>query len=182
MGRVIIGRQTKAKLLREVGADGPTFVLDEANDVELTEDWVQRVIDEKVVDVELVALEQAGNRRRRIVRLFIDHPEGVTHELCARISSVVGEALDEQDVFDGPYVLEVSSPGLERPLTKAAHFQAQLGKKVYVKTQVPVEGKKVWQGTLVKADGEAIVVTESEREARIPLQEIASAHLVFEFG
>jgi ribosome maturation factor RimP len=149
--------------------------------VQLNEAWVQGVIDKGVADVELVDLEEAGSRRRRIVRLYIDRPGGVTHELCAQISSLVGEALDEQDVFDGPYVLEVSSPGLDRPLKKAGHFQAQVGKKVYVKTKVPVEGKNVWQGTLVAADEEAIVVSEGEREARIPLQEIAGAHVVFEF-
>jgi ribosome maturation factor RimP len=149
--------------------------------VELNEAWVKGVIDKGVADVELVDLEEAGNRRRRIIRLYIDHPGGVTHELCARVSSVVGEALDENDVFDGPYVLEVSSPGLERPLKKASHFKVQVGRKVYVKTKVPIEGKKVWQGTLVAAEEDEIVVSEGEREARIPLQEIAGAHLVFEF-
>ena len=97
--------------------------------MKLTEKWVQEVIDRHVENVELVALEDVGNRRHRVVRLFIDHPAGVSHDLCARVSGFMGAALDEAGSFDGPYTLEVSSPGLERPLTKPAHFPAQVGRE-----------------------------------------------------
>jgi len=149
--------------------------------VELTEAWVQQVIDREIEDVELVILEEAGSRRQKIVRLYIDHPAGVTHDLCARVSGVVGRALDEADAFEGAYSLEVSSPGIERPLRKRSHFEAQLGKRVYVKTRVPVEGSKIWQGTLLEVGTDEIVVQEAGREARIPLGEVASAHLIYEF-
>ena len=62
--------------------------------------------------------------------------------------------------MDGSYTLEVSSPGLERPLTKRSHFEAQVGKKVYVKTRLPVEGSKVWQGVLREVRDEEIVVED----------------------
>jgi ribosome maturation factor RimP len=75
----------------------------------------------------------------------------------------------------------VSSPGIERPLRKRSHFEAQLGQNVYVKTKVPVEGSKVWQGTLLEVGADEIVVEEHSRVARIPLDEIASAHLKYEF-
>jgi ribosome maturation factor RimP len=150
--------------------------------VELTEGWFQRVIDQEVEGVELVVLEEAGSRRQRILRLYVDHPDGVTHGLCARVSGAVGRALDEIDAFDGAYVLEVSSPGIERPLRKRRHFEAQLGKKVYVKTRVPVEGSKVWQGMLLEVGEDEIVVREAGRDARIPLGEIGSAHLIYEFS
>jgi ribosome maturation factor RimP len=149
--------------------------------VELTEAWVQQVIDREIEDVELVILEEAGSRRQKIVRLYIDHPAGVTHDLCARVSGVVGRALDEADAFEGAYSLEVSSPGIERPLRKRSHFEAQLGKRIYVKTRVPVEGSKIWQGTLLEVGTDEIVVQEAGREARIPLGEVASAHLIYEF-
>jgi ribosome maturation factor RimP len=149
--------------------------------VELTEAWVQQVIDREIEDVELVILEEAGSRRQKIVRLYIDHPAGVTHDLCARVSRVVGRALDEADASEGGYSLEVSSPGIERPLRKRSHFEAQLGKRVYVKTRVPVEGSKIWQGTLLEVGTDEIVVQEAGREARIPLGEVASAHLIYEF-
>ncbi len=150
--------------------------------MELTEAWIQQVIDSEIEDVELVTLEEAGSRRQRIVRLYIDRSDGVTHDLCARVSGAVGRALDKADAFEGAYTLEVSSPGIERPLRKRSHFEAQLGKKVYVKTRVPIEGSKIWQGVLLEVGPDEIVVQEAGREARIPLGEIGSAHLIYEFG
>ena len=147
----------------------------------LTEEWFQQVFDREVEGVELVLLEEAGNRRQKILRLFIDHPGGVNHDLCARVSAAVGRALDEVDAYEGAYTLEVSSPGLERPLRKRSHFEAQVGKKVYVKTLVPVEGSKVWQGILREVTEDSVVVEEAGRQARIPLEEITGAHLVYEF-
>jgi ribosome maturation factor RimP len=149
--------------------------------VALTEEWFQQVIDREVEDVELVLLEEAGNRRNKILRLYIDRPGGVNHDLCAKVSAAVGRALDEVDAFEGAYTLEVSSPGIERPLRKRSHFVAQIGKKVYIKTREPIEGSKVWQGVLLEVADDAVVVEEAGREARIPLEEIASAHLMYEF-
>ena len=147
----------------------------------LSEEWVQQTIGREVEDVELVALEELGNRRQKIVRLYIDHPGGVTHELCGRVSGAIGRAIDEAGLFEDGYTLEVSSPGLERPLKKRGHFEAQVGKKVYVRTKVPIEGTKVWQGILLEVGTEAIVIKDAAREAKIPLAEISSAHLVYEF-
>jgi ribosome maturation factor RimP len=150
--------------------------------VELSEAWFQQVIDQEVEGAELVLFEEAGSRRRRILRLYVDHPSGVTHDLCARISGAVGRALDEADVLDGAYVLEVSSPGLERPLRRPSHFEAQLGRKVYVKTRVPIEGRKVWQGVLLEIGADGIVVEDAAGGTRIPFSEVASAHLIYEFN
>jgi len=149
--------------------------------VALTEEWFQQVIDLEVENVELVLLEEAGDRRNKILRLYIDHPGGVNHDLCAKVSAAICRALDEIGAFEGAYTLEVSSPGLERPLTKRSHFEAQIGKKVYIKTRQPVEGTKVWQGILLEVADDAMVVQEAGREARIPLVEIASAHVMYEF-
>ena len=147
----------------------------------LSEAWFQQVIDQEVEGVELVLLEEAGSRRQKTLRLYIDHPGGVTHELCSRVSGAVGRVLDEKDAFEAAYTLEVSSPGLERPLRKRSHFEAQVGKKVYVKTRVAVEGSKVWQGLLLEVGTDEIVVQEAGREVRIPLDGIAGAHLIYEF-
>jgi len=149
--------------------------------VRLTEDWLQAIIDQTVDDVELVILEEAGSRRQRVLRLYIDHPGGVTHELCARVSAEVERALDESNAIEGPYTLEVSSPGIERPLRKRGHFEVQLGKTVYVKTKVPVEGGKVWQGKLVDVGLDEIVVEDAGRQVRIRLDDIGAAHLKYEF-
>ena len=149
--------------------------------MKLTEEWIQQLLDDQVAGTELVVLEVAGNRRQRVVRLYIDHPDGVTHESCARVSVVVSEALDATDWSEGPYTLEVSSPGLERPLRKPAHFQAQIGKEVYVKAFGPVSGRKVWRGTLLDVTQDGIVVREGGEEAFVRFEQIAQAHVIYEF-
>lgn len=147
----------------------------------LTETWVQQILDERFENVELVVMEDSGTAKRRIVRLFVDHPAGVTHDLLSEVSAAVSEAFDEAGVPDGPYTLEVSSPGIERPLVKPAHFQAQVGRKVYVKTRAPVDGQKVWQGLLDAVDETGFIVVEGARQARVEYANVAKAHLVFEF-
>jgi ribosome maturation factor RimP len=147
----------------------------------LTEAWVQQVIDREVEGVELVMLEQVGDKRQRAVRLYIDHVGGVTLELCGRVSDAVGTALDEAEAIGEPYTLEVSSPGLERPLRKREHFESQVGKKVYVKSRVPVEGTKVWQGKLLEVTPDAVLVDGGVKQVRIQLSDISVAHLIFDF-
>ena len=147
----------------------------------VTEAWLQQVIDREVVGVELVMLEQAGSQKQKVIRLYIDHADGVTHELCGRVSEVVGGALDDDGTMSGPYTLEVSSPGLERPLRKREHFEAQVGKKIRVKVRVAVEGAKVWQGRLVEVTPDAILVDDDGKQVRIQLSDIGSAHSIFEF-
>jgi ribosome maturation factor RimP len=146
-----------------------------------TETWFQQIIAQEVENVELVLLEQTGSGRQKTIRLYVDHPDGVTHELCSRVSEVVGKALDDIDAFEGPFTLEVSSPGLERSLRRLSHFEAQIGKKVYVKARVPGKGNRVWQGRLVEAGTEGIVVEDADGQTRIPLGDISSAHLIYEF-
>ena len=146
----------------------------------LTEAWLQGVIDREIEGVELVMLEQTGGKGRKVVRLYIDREGGVTHDLCGVVSGAVGRALDEAETFRGPYTLEVSSPGLERPLRKREHFEAQVGKKVYVRTRVAVDGAKAWQGTLAEVLPDAVLVEDGAKRARIPLREISSARLIYE--
>jgi ribosome maturation factor RimP len=149
--------------------------------MKLSEEWVQEAIERKVAGVELVLLEEAGNRRQRVVRLYVDHAEGVTHELCARVSSAMSAALDEIGYADGPYTLEVSSPGLDRPLTKPSHFEAYVGGRVNVKLERPVAGSKVWRGRLREVRSEEIVVVDGDREAALRFENIAKANLIYEF-
>jgi ribosome maturation factor RimP len=146
----------------------------------LTETWLQQIIRRELDDVELVLLEQSGGKQHRTVRLYIDHRDGVTHELCTRVSEVVGRALEEVDALSGPYTLEVSSPGVERPLRRPEHYEDQVGRTVYVKTRVLVEGRRVWQGRLAEAGAEEIVVEHEGQRVRIRLGDVTSAHLVYE--
>lgn len=147
----------------------------------LGEAWLQEVIDRAVEGVEVVMVERVGGKGDKVVRVYIDHEDGVTHELCGRVSEAVGKALDEEAEVGGPYSLEVSSPGLERPLRKRQHFESQVGKKVHVKTRVPVEGAKVWRGVLVEVLAEEVVVEDGKRRVTIALSDVTAAHLIYEF-
>jgi len=103
-------------------------------------------------------------------------------DTIAAVSERLSRRLDLEDFGPRGYTLEVSSPGLERPLRTPGHFGRSVGQKVKVKTKEPVSGSKVHEGALVSADAEAIVVASEGGELRVPYADIASAHTVFEWG
>ena len=99
--------------------------------------------------LELVDLELLGGGKGRVLRVFIDKPEGVTHEDCANFSREVGTIFDVEDAIPGgQYTLEVSSPGLDRTLSKAADFQRFTGSLMKVMTRDPVNGNRHFEGRL----------------------------------
>lgn len=132
----------------------------------------------ELVDVEFVR-EHAW-----ILRLYIDKPGGVGLDDCAAASHAVETALDVAELIDHPYSLEVSSPGLNRPLKKPEHFQRAQGKKVKVKTYAPIgePPRKNFSGMLTGIDADVVTVeVEGAGPFRIPMREIAKAHLEFDF-
>jgi ribosome maturation factor RimP len=137
----------------------------------------------KAQGLEIVELEFLGGGKQRLLRIYIDKPEGVTHQDCETVSQQVGGILDAEDVIPGEsYTLEVSSPGVERKLTKPADFQRFSGQKAKVVTHEPVESQKHWEGVLRGLDGEEIVIEPSEgRLIRIPLSGVKRANLKFEW-
>lgn len=134
---------------------------------------VERTLAGVLPDVEVVDVEIAGGGGNRILRVFIDHHEGVDHDLCARVTGLLGRYRED-------YAVEVSSPGLDRRLRKPEHFQAAVGKQINVRTYGPVEGQRNFTGFLVSADGESISLKLEGREVLIPLSEVARAKTVFE--
>lgn len=134
--------------------------------------------------IEVVEVEFAGSGRGRILRIFIDKPEGVTHADCEFISEHVGTILDVEDVVPGAgYNLEVSSPGVERKLVKPADYQRFAGQKARVVLTEPVENQKHWEGTLRGLEEGNTVALEpaAGRLIRIPLGSIRKANLKFEW-
>lgn len=134
--------------------------------------------------IEIVEVEFAGSGRGRVLRIFIDKLQGVTHADCEFISNQVGTILDVEDVIPGAgYQLEVSSPGVERKLSKPAEFERFTGQKAKVVLNEPIENQKHWEGTLRGLDeGTAVKLEISEgRLLRIPLQVIRKAQLKFEW-
>lgn len=132
---------------------------------------------------ELVDVEMVTERGRPILRLFIDtippgtKERGVTVDNCSDISRVVSDLLDVEDKIDGEYTLEVSSPGLFRPLTKPEHFDRSLGERVKVKTFDKIEGRRVFTGTLTKREGDRITVSVDGKDFALDLVQVAKANL-----
>jgi len=131
----------------------------------------------ELVDVEW--LKEAGDW---ILRIYIDRQSNsVDHDLCEKVSRALSDALDEIDPIAQSYVLEVSSPGIERPLKKIGDYQRFAGEEVLLKLFAPVSGKKEYQGTLIRIDGDSVVIRIEEEEVSFLLSQIAKAHLVVEF-
>jgi ribosome maturation factor RimP len=120
---------------------------------------------------------------RMVLRVVVDREGGIDLDTISSTSERVSRRLDlEAFSPDRPYSLEVSSPGLERPLREPRHFERSVGLPVKVKTAVPVGGRKTHEGALVSADSEAIVIASDGGELRVPYADIASARTVFEWG
>lgn len=142
------------------------------------------------VGMELFDLEVTGGggkKGRRTLRVFIDKEGGVTVEDCAQISHQLGMALEADDVIDGPYVLEVSSPGLTRPLKTPRHFQTSVGKLALIKVKGTTELAKQTGGKLigiieaVDEVGITLLIRESDQRHVISFDDIAHANLELEF-
>jgi len=134
--------------------------------------------------LELVDVEFVHEREGWVLRLVIDKAGGVGLEDCAQASHAVETAIDVEDVVPHEYHLEVSSPGLNRPLKKPEHFRRAAGQKVKVKTFGPIgePPRKHFSGILkdVRADG-VVVEVEGAGPFQIPFKDIAKANLEFEF-
>jgi ribosome maturation factor RimP len=111
-----------------------------------------RAIAERVgasLGVEVVEVELRGGGKSRMLRIFIDKPAGVTHEDCANLSREVSTIVDVEEAMPGgPYVLEVSSPGLDRKLSRSADFERFQGSRVKLTTKDPVGGNRHFEGRL----------------------------------
>ncbi len=119
---------------------------------------------------------------RMVLRVTVDRDGGIDVDTISEMSERLSRRLDLEDFGRGRYRLEVSSPGLERPLRQPRHFQRSVGEQVKVKTVEPVAGSKIHAGALVSADAEAIVIATDGGELRVPYANVASARTVFEWG
>jgi ribosome maturation factor RimP len=118
-----------------------------------------------------------------VVRIYIDKPSGVTHSDCERVSQQVGTILDVEDVIPGGrYNLEVSSPGLERKLTRPSEFERFQGHKIKVVLRQPVENSRHWTGALTKfSEGMITLEPSPGKSVCFPLEQVEKANLKFEW-
>ena len=127
---------------------------------------------------ELCDLEVKLGGRDGFLRVFIDKPEGIALEDCEVVSRQISAMLDVEDPLPGHYTLEVSSPGLDRRLSKPAHFQRFLGERVKVKLRFPQDGRRNFSGALTAANEENIEVEVDGEAYSLPIKTIESARLV----
>ena len=131
--------------------------------------------------VELVDLEYQREAQGWVLRFYIDREGGVTVGDCTEVSGELGAILDVRDLIPNAYVLEVSSPGLTRPLKKPEDFNKYRNRLVKVKTFEPIEGRRNFKGVLLGLEGEKVLLEMEGRSYEIPFRSIAKASLEIEF-
>lgn len=150
---------------------------------EVVEELVTPILDE--MQLELVDIEYVKEGKNWFLRIFIDSDNGIDIEQCGIVSEKLSEKLDEVDPIPYNYFLEVSSPGAERPLKKAADFERAVGKNVHIKTYEPIEGEKEFEGELTAFDGDTVTIAVKQKtrkkEIQIPYEKVASARLAIVF-
>lgn len=128
---------------------------------------------------ELLGIEYISQGRHSILRLYIDSEQGIGLTDCEQVSRQVSGVMDVEEPLKGQYVLEVSSPGLDRPLFKAAHYIRHVGQPVRLRLRRPRDNQRKLRGELMAADEEGIVVRnlETGQETRLAYDDIEKANL-----
>jgi len=129
---------------------------------------------------ELVGVEYGGGSGNGLLRVYIDVDRGVTVDDCATVSESLSAALDVEDPIREAYTLEVSSPGINRPLFLRADFERFSGERVFVRLEQPLEGRRRFKGRLQGVDGEEIVVEIDGRAWCLPITAVEEAHLIID--
>lgn len=134
------------------------------------------------MDFELVDVEYLSRHGKWVLRLYIDKEGGVTLDDCARVSREFGDLIDVKDIIIHKYVLEVSSPGLDRPLKKEKDLEHAIGKKIKVKTVAPVKGRQNYTGYLRNFQKGILYMELENGPVHLPWKEVEKANLVYEFN
>jgi len=135
-----------------------------------------QIADGEGMEVVEVELRPEGSRRGRVLRLYLDKHGGLNIEELGRVSRQLSELLDTQDIVEGSYTLEVSSPGINRPLKKPEHFQRFIGKRVRVRTGDIIEGRRSFLGILDEVTGEKIKIEVEGKQYEIPFSMIEKSN------
>ena len=130
---------------------------------------------------ELIDVEYLSDRGRWVLRIYIDKDGGVTLDDCARVSGELGDLIDIKNIIEHEYVLEVSSPGLNRPLKKETDFIRVIGKKIKIKTRMPVDGRRNFTGVLKDFKEQKLALDSEGGLVTLAWSDIEKANLVYEF-
>ncbi|WP_296131357.1 ribosome maturation factor RimP [uncultured Senegalimassilia sp.] len=127
--------------------------------------------------VEIVTVQVVGAKKAPTIRVFIDTPEGVSFDELAKAQAWINDIMDALDPFPGAYTLEVSSPGIDRPLRTEQHFARYVGQQAVVKLAHPIDGRSNFTGTIVSADDGNVVMDVDGQQAVLPIDQMKRAHL-----
>ena len=132
------------------------------------------------VDLQLLGLELVTQGKHSVLRVYIDHPEGIKVEDCEKASQQVSALLDIEDPISHEYTLEVSSPGIERPLFFKAHYEQALGEIVRIKTLIKINGTRKFNGIIEKIEDDTVLLKCNDENIEIPFAEVAKANLIIQ--
>lgn len=152
--------------------------------IELDREAIAKIIERVAAreGLELVHWEAVGAPGNFMLRIYIDKPGGVSHADCELVSNQVGTLLDVEDLVAHRYVLEVSSPGLERGLYKRADYERFAGSRIKLRTSEPINGQRNFHGKLIGLIDEKVRLDADDRgEIEIPYEQIVKANIEYEF-
>jgi len=135
----------------------------------------------EAVGFEYVGAEQLQQGSGKVLRIYVDGPKGVTADDCASISHQVSAVLDVEEPFKGKYRLEVSSPGLDRPIFTLEQYKRFIGRSIKLKLKVPLEQRRNFSGALLAVDGQNVCLSAEGQELTFDFEDIEKASLIFEY-
>jgi ribosome maturation factor RimP len=127
---------------------------------------------------ELLGIEFISAGNNSVLRLFIDHENGINVDDCAEVSRQVGAILDVEDPISSEYNLEVSSPGVDRPLFELEHFKTVIGETVNVKLSIPLNGRRKFKGSLIAIENDTLIVNVDGIDYELVINNVDKANLV----
>lgn len=135
----------------------------------------------EMTGMELLGIEYVSAGNHSVLRLYIDHENGITVDDCAEVSRQVSAVLDVEDPISTEYNLEVSSPGVDRPLFVKAHYEEVVGETVDVKLGMPLNGRRKFKGILEAVEGDNLIVEVDGESYELPIANVAKANLIAKF-
>ena len=143
---------------------------------------VQELIEPAVIALgyELVGIEYVPQGAYSMLRIYIDADDGINLDDCTKVSHQVSGLLDVEDIISGQYNLEVSSPGLDRPLFTLEHFRRFVGQDAKIRLSMPLEGQRRFKGRITSVSDEAVLLNVEENEVVLPIDLIEKANLIAE--
>lgn len=126
-------------------------------------------------------IEYLSQGRHTLLRVYIEHPEGISVEACAAVSRQASAVLDVEDPISGDYTLEVSSPGMDRPLFRLEQYADYVGEQAKIRLRVPYDGRRNFQGVIRGIEGEDVILQVEDHEYLLPIDSIDKSNIIPRF-